>query len=721
MYSMVRWMFAVAALSFSVQLSASTGLTLIRDGVGVVGRPVQLSAKLDSNHNGRGELLITNTESLAIIEEDDSGRGYRELARSRVSNFFGFERAILIDLPGAPPMLLIAWLNGIELRDATTLQPKASMGSSPSALAFGDFDGDGAPEILFRSWGPLLVLDPLTLEERASLPLFIGGEMVAADILGDARAEVVMGNGIAYSISRSGDQWSATQVWDAKLPEFWRLHVVEYEGRSAIVLHDRFGYSAQLATFWPSPSMRPIVSADESSFSLAFADVNGDSRTDLITATSHQLRALDIATGAILWTRDTIYQEPRIGSISWPVTVDLDGDDKEELVWSGEVPNSSGIVALTVPPVGAPRWRTDDSHSTLIDWTFFKRGNDSSSIAYLTQATEWVPGLSSIGFIDGMTFSDQGGSAFAWLPGYEGITGPYVRQTAIAQSPLAGPIDSVIVVGAESHAPGGEPLASLLWTFDSSGSMSSARVLESSIDPKRVDSAQVLDRSERQVVVAGLLPESKSEPAQQSARVEIVDYDTGNLLWQSAPIPGGLGASMSRLEIADLDADGDPEIVIGYGQVISVFKPRAGAAVQATHVGQHFALLNRGIGVPAVLATLDGLNVHFYEGMSTVPTKSFVLPEPASRIAIFMQPPEDAVMFATASSWQIEVRRYSDGEIEASAISQNSARDLIAMDTDGDNRIEFFDVVPGFRVWRLESDSIFRNGFDGAPAVLPAQ
>ena len=134
------------------------------------------------------------------------------------------------------------------------------------------------------------------------------GRLQLTDIVGDERAEIISDNGRAYTVTRSGSTLTSTEVWNAGITGRWNPHVVEFDGHAAIVLHSEFGYSAQLATFRPLPSIRMLIPADGPSFTPLFADADGDGRVDLIAATSGRVRALDLASGATLWERDTIYQ-----------------------------------------------------------------------------------------------------------------------------------------------------------------------------------------------------------------------------------------------------------------------------------------------------------------------------------------------------------------------------------------------------------------------------
>jgi hypothetical protein len=711
-----RFALLLASLATTATLPASAaGLTVIRSGVGVTGHPVQLAGKLDSNNNGRPELLIAGRWHVSIVEEDANPRGYRELARLDAPVLGQFESALLVDVPGAPPALLLQWSERFELRDTATWRIKATVDGWLGIPLLGDVDGDSQPEIVASRNSALELFDPATLASRGRVEPGISAGALA-DISGDARAELISYDGHAYTLTRNGATLSVTEVWSAGLSSTWIPYAVEVDAHAALVLHDGFGFSAQLATFRPTPSLRTLVPADGPSFTPRFADANGDGRSDAILATTGVVRALDITSGATLWQRDTNYQPPYIGSIHALATADLDGDNTAELAWA-DASYNSGVVAISVPPSGAPRWRSDYNQSQVADWTALRHADGSKAFAYLSFATQAAPGLSTLGLLDGVTLADQGGSNLAWLPGYAGYSQTMLQQRALAALPREGEADALLVAGAEVPTMGGAPLARWLWTFDTRGALQSSRTFTATIDPFRIAAAQVLARPERQLVVAGWLSGTYGTP-NQAARVEVIDLASGNPLWQSALLPSYQGGPITKLEIADLNGDGKAEIILAYGQSVTVLTPASGTTPVASYTAETFAWLSRGPGRNAWLATLystlNGTQVAFYDGMAPTATKTLPLSDYRFGIALFTQPPTDALLFATTSYTGLTVQRYDNETIVASTWpdSPSGRASLIATDLNGDQRIDIISTDPGFTAWRLDNDYIFRNSFD---------
>ncbi len=101
------------------------------------------------------------------------------------------------------PELVIAWTGGrIAVVDGVSLQVRAEtrITAFVTGVAVGDVDGDGASEMLARRGGSLMVLSPGSLQTLGSLPFPIANSSSAfeiADVYGDARAEVVVADGVA--------------------------------------------------------------------------------------------------------------------------------------------------------------------------------------------------------------------------------------------------------------------------------------------------------------------------------------------------------------------------------------------------------------------------------------------------------------------------------------------------------------------------------------------
>ena len=53
MLNSLRLALVISGIVVSTQLSASTDLTLVRSGAGLIGAPQQLSGSIDLNRNGR--------------------------------------------------------------------------------------------------------------------------------------------------------------------------------------------------------------------------------------------------------------------------------------------------------------------------------------------------------------------------------------------------------------------------------------------------------------------------------------------------------------------------------------------------------------------------------------------------------------------------------------------------------------------------------------------
>ncbi len=703
MISLTRFSLLILGLAYAGNVLASSNPSLVRNGVGLTGHPQRLSGVLDVNQNGRPELLVADRWHITIVEESANPRGYLEVVRVNAPGSSSYRSAMLVDADGLNPTLLLKWSDRLELRDATSLVVKAVHFGSFGMLALGDIDGDGRPEIVIAGPWSVAFHDPETLEPLGSVPL-AAGQIAVADIVGDARAEIVSGSGRAFTVTRTGDTFSSSMVWDADIDGEWTPFAIDTDGHTAILLHSLSGGSAELATFGPNPSIRTLIQSD-APFSVVFADANADGRIDLVAAGNIEVVAVDIASGATLWTRDTIHGIPRLGFVHSPVAVDLDGDGTLEFAWA-DASYNSGVAVISMPLAGAPRWRTDFRQAGIVDWTLLDRiGNERSDIAYLTYGTQQPPRLGTIGLIDGATLADRSGSALAWLPGY---SGGGMEQHAVTSIRVDGGVNTV-VAGAEYPQFGGNALAHWLWTFDSNGAFLDSRTISSSTAPHRIVTAQVLDRPERQLVIAGWMPRGESGPIVQTARVEIVDYSTGNILWQSALLPTYDGAPLSKLEVSDLDADGKLEIVVAYGTDVVVLRPFLGSDVFARYGSGGFSILDRGAGRNAKLAIARDLVLDVYDGLSPSPERTLPI-ESASCLALFAQYPDDEIMIAAGNYSGLTIRRYSDNQIVGVNDLWSAPGPCSASDIDGDRRVEL--IGPNLSIWRVNNDFVFTDGFD---------
>lgn len=681
-----------------VGFASAAELTLVRKGVGLTGHPVDVAGTLDLNANGKPELLVARRGQVSLVEEVDDPRGYREIARLDDPLFQYLASALNVQGAGIEPALLLCWANNrCELRRQGDFRIKATITNAFSP-SLGDVDGDGQPEIVVNRGAETTLLDPGTLQMRASFPM--PGAGLQADILGDARNEIVLvgTQPRAYSVSRNGDDWTATEVWNSGLSGAWTVLPLPFEGRTALVLHDSL--TAMLATFDAVPALRTIDSGDAYVVPLV-ADANADGQVDLITAGQADLRAIDVGTGALLWERDTVFDEPRLGFVHQPVAHDLDGDGVRELTW-GNHAYESGVVAVSMPPVGSARWRSDFGQKQVIDWTVIDRGSGDRALAHLSMPG----GAGAIGIVNAITLADEAGSAHAWWPGPQAV-----QAAGIASFVTAGNPGAVVVGSAVDQT--GIPTAAWLWYFNTNGEYVSGLATASTLAPERVVAAQVLARPERQLVIAGNMPlDGTPGPVLTRTRVEVVDADTGSVLWQSVAIPANSGSLVAQLDVADLDGDGQLEVVVADASNVTVLKPSSGTGAVVTHAASHFSLLAQGSGQPFLLATLDGNQASFYAGTAAVPTKQIPILEGAITIALMVDALDDAVLFATGGFSGLKVRRYEDGDIVAidGAMPTDSLR---AIDLDGHNGIEIVGTGDDLFIWRLRSDRIFRNGFDG--------
>lgn len=713
MTSVLSTRFLSAALLALVALPAGAQqtytITPLLDGAGFGGRPIPLSHRVDSNGDGLPELLIASTYQVSLIQADASPRGHREIQRLRQRNGQAFVSAAVVGPPEARK-LAVGWSSSLELLDLPGLALRQSTEVFwPEGIAYGDVDGDGAAEIVVGSAGGLQLLDPWTLADRGSLLIDVG-KMTVADFHGDARAEVIADNGKAYTLNRAGDTLSATLVWSTTPGAFDQAipQAFDVDGDGHVELITRHNYGATLHRFSPSAMTVPLATL-EVIVGSDIADVNGDGKADFIASDgSRDIAATDLASGALLWRRDFLYDSDTPSSPSSVVAVDLDDDGTVELVWRDGSQGALYAASVKSKPPGSLLWRGHQTWGDAVGAALVRHADGTRSFAVLQGSSREVPYVSPISFRDVATLSDRGGTDNRWLPGLDWSTTRAIQFgiTAVASDHGS---DRLVACGAEYPSNGSSGYTPKLWLFDDRASYRTTLPLISTLNPSRVVGEPVLVGAPPHVVVAGWL----GDHTLGNGAVQVIDLATGGVLWQSAPMTSSNGGGVYELVVGDFDGDGAKEVAVGFGSSVSVYTPLLGSNPRVTYPATRFSVLPPTPTASSKIATAvygASSTVSVYDTFATAPEKIYTLDHPVNSILAFRQPGTGETLLLTDRYGSGRIIRYSDDRFFLTPDSITSH--AWVLDRDGDNRLDIVVDESVFRVLRLENDYIFRYGHE---------
>ena len=237
-------------------------------------------------------------------------------------------------------------------------------------VAVGDVNGDGRPEIVTApgkgAWTELRVFDGTSFQQLGAVPPFTnaswwnGAFVTSGDTNGDGRAEIVDGldAGCCTTIhvmdASSGTELGGFFPYGNNVQTGARVAAADLNGdRKAEILAVPLG-SGRVSVFGPGggePSRTYQAFGDEAigGASIATGDVVGDSHQELVAAASTpggvQVKVIDVQTGATL----TSLHPYSTAAVTTPEVAvgDVDGDGHGDIVLLAQLADGTQLRALT--------------------------------------------------------------------------------------------------------------------------------------------------------------------------------------------------------------------------------------------------------------------------------------------------------------------------------------------------------------------------------------
>ncbi len=272
--------------------------------------------------------LTADSQRSPVRLADLNGDGASEILFTTASTFFLFR-----GVPGGTPVLHAATAGGPEIWD----------------LALADFDSDGFLDLATIDGGGALRVSlgdgALGLQAQwQGVAGYLPSSVAAADFDGDGRVDLATLGGGSYDLTLHlglGDGTFQSQLSTILGQGLRRIQAVDMDrdGRVDLVLHS--GSPAQLQTLLNRPGgfvFAPGAATLPSSGRWSLADVDADGVLDVLSS--------DTVSGRIfLGTGDGGFSSPRavtFGGFPYSLSaVDLDDDDRAELVFSGSTASSN--------------------------------------------------------------------------------------------------------------------------------------------------------------------------------------------------------------------------------------------------------------------------------------------------------------------------------------------------------------------------------------------
>jgi len=623
--------------------------------------------------------------------------------------------------------LTVPALAGWDVLELTRATPSVQ---SPT---LSDLDGDGDDDLLVVVSGPtpllwadnvggaLAVPVPVTRDGRAAT------HVRAADLDGDGAPDVLAAgpDGTAWYRTLSGGLWGPAQVLDAEISR--AVHAADVDGDGDLdvivtrVVDDSWGWVENLGGTFGALQVVDTVDSPED---VVAADLNGDGLDDVVVAgrIDGLLRRYDstgsgFAPGVVVGT-GSVPAQLHLADVDGSGTLDLLLADGDGLSWYAEA----------VP--GPPQWLTAaaqagkavttgdvdgdgvvDVVGAVFDWVYYSPGYgyDTPPLIYV------YPGLGGGSFGLGvvavspedqrdLTLGDLDGDGLPELVAarsYDGVLAVHRNQGGTFGGPnVVGTAcnDPEQLICADLDADGDDDVVAVCgWagvvSYEHLGDRFGPQQVLIELDvPTDVGAGDFDGDGDLDLAVC------------ERTEVHVLDQTPGGFVTTTVTAGGAFPGNCSALMVADLDLDGDPDVITTDLGDLRVWENAAGLVQPGLSAAEDVGFIDSfgvgdldGDGLPDVV-TADYGEVFLHRGdgaLGFATERVDELPASAGELVV-ADVDNDGLLDIVAATWQDTwwLRGLGGGAFDAPALvgASPDAESLVVMDSDGDGDL---DVVVG--------------------------
>jgi len=668
----------------------------------------------DLDGDGKKEIVVTGTTLefggpgiFTVLRADATATdGYRQLAFSS-SYDVGLSALSVLDLDadGAAEVVVGLGDGRIQVFKSTALRSAGSTAIADSPVnqfLLADADNDGQADLVVVSTNAVTLLDPITLQSRGSCA-YGGDEAVIGDVDGDGKAELVLNSGKELRLSRSGNNLVCDLVWSYPSGAFG-IHVgladIDNDGKLELIAESDWDY----LTVWDLDVQSPKwqINSLGDLDAMALADVNGDGKLDAIIGSGqwgHET-AINLTNKSTIWS----VSNPDAGT-GHVLIANVDADASQELVWTGgwDSTGKDTMYVYALPGL------TEKWHTIHVDGPFDAVAVASSAGGPDVPRVAFASFRSNSGYDDGIVFQWNAQTLqpltsstpasfqdFAW-------TGIH----ALGYGDAYNNATQSLVVGTDRLYDGA------MYLLDATtGNVHEQRLYDSNTAIYTVVVADLAGNGQNQIIAG----DEGSTSGSPGTYVYIFDGPTGTEQWRSI----SLGPTFSGIDsIAVADVNGD-----GYKDIAAVADGHLFLFVGASHIqwestettysaATSFDIDNSGKS-KAIAGTTDGL-IKIIDGQSHATLASFAVGAGrVSAVRAYRDPAGGNVRVAAVVDGQLRIADLLGGGVIASAPDTiGVTRGLEILDVGVTGTVNAY--VGGdsaFRVYRVDTDPIFQNGFE---------